>query len=89
MIRHKEENLPKQELKELQLKRLKEVVLKGWAVPFYKTKMKEHGITPDNIQTLDDIKKLPFMTKDDFQYEFQIHNVFLKTPDTDVEYGKK
>jgi hypothetical protein len=48
LIRHKEETLPKQELKKLQLERLKKVVSKGWEVPFYKTKMKKYGITPDD-----------------------------------------
>jgi len=63
LIRHKEEILPKRELKQLQLKRLKEVVLRGWKVPYYKTKMKNNGVTPEDIQTLDDLQKLPFMTK--------------------------
>jgi len=70
LIRHKEENLPKRELKELQFKRLKEIVLRGYEVPYYRMKMKEHGITPDDIRTLDDIRDLPFMTKEDFRKTF-------------------
>ncbi|WP_287585656.1 phenylacetate--CoA ligase [Candidatus Borrarchaeum sp.] len=70
MIRHKEETLPKRELKKLQFKRLKETVSRGYEVPYYRTKMKEHGITPDEIRTLDDIRTLPFMTKEDFRKAF-------------------
>jgi phenylacetate-CoA ligase len=70
LIRHKEEILPKRELRELKFKRLKEIVSRGYEVPYYRTKMKEQGITPDDIRMLDDIRKLPFMTKDDFLKAF-------------------
>jgi len=70
LIRHKEETLPKRELQQLQFKRLKEVVLKGWKVPYYKAKMKTSGVTPEDVQTMDDLQKLPFMTKEDFRKAF-------------------
>jgi phenylacetate-CoA ligase len=37
-------------------------------VPFYKEKFKELKITPDDIKTLDDIRKLPFTTKNDLRH---------------------
>ncbi len=36
-------------------------------VPYYRAKYKAAGITPDDIRTLSDIRKLPFVTKDDLK----------------------
>ena len=62
------EKLSKEKIKELQLKRLKETVnLVYDNVPFYKNKFKELSIKPNDIKTLDDIRKLPFTTKNDLR----------------------
>ena len=36
-------------------------------VPYYRKKMEEKGLTPDDIQSVDDLHKLPFVTKDDLR----------------------
>lgn len=36
-------------------------------VPYYHKKMEEKGVTIDDIKSLDDLKKLPFLTKDDLR----------------------
>ena len=36
-------------------------------VPYYRKKMEEKGVTPDDIQSVDDLHKLPFLTKDDLR----------------------
>ena len=36
-------------------------------VPYYRKKMEEKGITPEDIQSVDDLHKLPFLTKDDLR----------------------
>lgn len=36
-------------------------------VPYYKKLMDEKGVTPDDIKSVDDIKKLPFLTKNDLR----------------------
>ena len=36
-------------------------------VPYYREKMKEKGVTPDDIKDLSDLSKLPFLTKDDLR----------------------
>lgn len=36
-------------------------------VPYYKKLMDEKGVTPDDIKSVDDIKKLPFLTKADLR----------------------
>jgi phenylacetate-CoA ligase len=68
MFNKKLETLPRKKIKELQLKRLSEVVhLVYDNVPFYQKKFKELKITPDDIKTLDDITKLPLTTKNDLR----------------------
>ena len=36
-------------------------------VPFYRNKMQEMDLSPDDIQTIEDIVKLPFTTKQDLR----------------------
>ncbi len=36
-------------------------------VPYYKKLMDEKGVTPDDIKSVDDLHKLPFITKDDLR----------------------
>ena len=68
MFNKKIETMPKNKIKDLQLKRLKETVnLVYDNVPFYKKKFKELKITPADIKTLDDVCKLPFTTKNDLR----------------------
>ncbi|MCK4902741.1 MAG: phenylacetate--CoA ligase, partial [Thermoplasmatales archaeon] len=68
MFNKKNETMPRGKIKELQLKRLKETVnLVYENVPFYKKKFKEQKITPSDIKTLEDVRKLPFTTKSDLR----------------------
>ena len=62
------EEMPKEELQKLQYKLLKTLVYRLYSFsPFYHDRMKESGIHPDDIQTLADIRKLPFMYKRDLR----------------------
>lgn len=62
------ECMPRKDMREWQGERLKEVVKKVYHdVPFYKNKMQEMNITPADINTVDDLKKLPFTDKDDLR----------------------
>ncbi|MEA2054488.1 MAG: phenylacetate--CoA ligase [Candidatus Thermoplasmatota archaeon] len=62
------ETMPQKELRELQLKRLKKTVRHSYSnIPFYKNRMDETGVAPSDIKSLDDIKKIPFTTKDDLR----------------------
>ncbi|RLF64981.1 MAG: phenylacetate--CoA ligase, partial [Thermoplasmata archaeon] len=64
----KHETMPLHDLKELQLKRLKKVVRTVYEKnEFYHKKLKDAGVTPDDIKTLDDLNKIPFLTKDDLR----------------------
>ena len=60
--------MPRKELDELQLKLLKAQARRLYDLsPFYRERMKAKGVTPDDIRTLDDSHKLPFMTKKDLR----------------------
>ena len=62
------ETKPINGLKELQLKRLKKLINYVYKNnKFYNTKLKEAQIKPDDIKTLKDIEKLPFLTKQDLR----------------------
>ena len=64
----KMETIPRNKLKEIQLERLKKTVhLVYENVPHYTKKFKDLKIKPADIKTLDDIRKLPFTTKDDLR----------------------
>ena len=55
------------ELKALQLQRLKRIVSRALTSPYYCRMYQEAGIVADDIQTLDDVQKLPFTTKQDLR----------------------
>ena len=62
------ETLPREVLEALQLKRLKQVVQRVYhTVGFYRRAFDEAGVTPDDIKTLDDLKRFPFTTKQDLR----------------------
>ncbi|MCX5865064.1 MAG: phenylacetate--CoA ligase [Deltaproteobacteria bacterium] len=72
------ETLPREALEALQLKRLKAQVARVHAtVPYYRKKMENAGVTPGDIQTLADIRLLPFTTKEDLRknYPFGLFTV--------------
>ena len=64
------ETMPREQLRELQLQRLKKTVKIASNSLFYKELFQQHGITPDNIRTLDDIRKIPFTTKADMRANY-------------------
>ncbi|KUG03551.1 phenylacetate-coenzyme a ligase [hydrocarbon metagenome] len=62
------ECMPREHLKNLQLRRLQETVYRAYAfVPTYKEKMDQLGVKPEDIQRIEDINKLPFTTKQDLR----------------------
>ncbi len=72
------ECLARPQLKELKLRRLKETVFRVYSfVPSFKEKMDRAGISPSDIQTLDDLSRLPFTTKQDLRdnYPFGLFTV--------------
>ncbi len=62
------EQMGRDEMRALQLERLKKIVKYAYErVPFYKKKFDEIGLKPEDIQTLEDISKIPYTTKTDLR----------------------
>ena len=62
------ECMSRDEMSALQGKRLHKIVEYVYHnVPFYRNKLQEMDIVPDDIQTIEDIHKLPFTTKKDLR----------------------
>lgn len=77
----KEEVMPREEIEELQLKRLKSTVRNAYDnVPFYRQKLKESGVHPDDIKKREDVTKLPFTTKEDLRDNYPF-GLFAVSPE--------
>ncbi len=74
------ETINRKDLEILQLKRLRHTVEHAGKSPFYQKMFAEKNLSADTIQTLDDLKKFPFTTKDDLRnnYPFGMAAIPLK-----------
>ena len=71
--------------RKLQLARLKNLTETLYSkVEFYRKKMDEKGVKPQDIHSLKDIEKLPFTTKDDLRLNYP-HGLLACPPDRIVE----
>lgn len=62
------ELLPYHQLKELQLRRLQEQLSYLWEKsPFYREKWAQSGFKPEDLTTLDDVRNIPFVTKEEIR----------------------
>lgn len=62
------ETMPREALEAIQLRRLQATVSRVYAtVPFYRKKFEESGIKPGDIRSVNDLKHLPFTTKQDLR----------------------
>ena len=62
------ETMPYEELRQLQNEKLLKQVRHVWDnVPYYRAKMEAKGVTPEDIQSIDDLHKLPFLSKADLR----------------------
>ncbi|MCE5297459.1 MAG: phenylacetate--CoA ligase [Methanoregulaceae archaeon] len=80
------EEMPREELQRLQYRLLKTLVYRLYSFsPFYHDRMKESGVHPDDIRTLSDIRKLPFMYKRDLRDNYP-DKIFVAGQDDLVRY---
>ena len=62
------ETMPYEELRQLQNEKLLQQVRHVWDnVPYYRAKMEAKGVTPEDIRSIDDLYKLPFLSKADLR----------------------
>ncbi|HEV8572219.1 MAG TPA: AMP-binding protein [Actinomycetota bacterium] len=79
------ETLPREELEALQLRKLRNLV--EWTdgqVPFHSKRLRDAGVTADSITGLDDLRRIPFMTRDEWmqgQVEHPPYGPILAAPE--------
>lgn len=64
------ETMSREELEKFQVKKLKETIALASNSPYYKEIFEKMNITPDTIECIEDVKKLPFTTKDDLRSHY-------------------
>ena len=61
----------REEIVKIQNEKLVKQVRHVWDnVPYYRKKMEEKGVTPDDVKSIDDLYKLPFLSKDDLRESY-------------------
>lgn len=76
----KMETMTRAQIEALQLERLQATVQHCMNSPFYRNRFEEAGLKPEDIKTLDDIRRIPFTTKQDLRdtYPFGMASVPLR-----------
>ena len=65
------ETASREQIRKIQDEKLVEQVKHVWEnVPYYKKKMEDAGVTPDDIKGVDDLHKLPFLSKEDLRKSY-------------------
>jgi len=76
------ETMPAQELKERQLKKLKELVKHCYENSvFYRKRFDGAGLKPESIRSLDDLAKIPFTLKNDLKDNYPFGMVAVRSDD--------
>jgi len=62
------ETMPREDLEAIQLRRLRTTIERVYAnVPFYQAQFDKASLSPNDIESLEDLKRLPFTTKQDLR----------------------
>lgn len=64
------ETISRENLEKFQLEKLQQTIRQTANSPFYKQRFKESGITPSDIRSLEDLKNIPFTTKEDLRNSY-------------------
>jgi phenylacetate-CoA ligase len=64
------EKMPKKDLQKLQLQRLKKTIKQAAQSPYYAGVFHANKISPEKIKSLDDLKRIPFTTKEQLREQF-------------------
>mgnify|MGYP002713183956 CR=1 FL=1 len=78
------ETMSREELTELQLHKFRQQL--AWAiekVPFHRDRLAAANVSPETIRTMDDLRRIPFMTRDDWmndQEKFPPYGPYLAVP---------
>ena len=72
------ETLPRDQLEQLQLERLRDCIARVAEVPFYKNAFAQNDISPASMKTLEDVRRIPFTNKEDLRQHYPLG--FLAVP---------
>jgi phenylacetate-CoA ligase len=77
-----------EDLKSLQLEKLKKLITHAYqTVPYYKEKFNSIGFEPDDLKTLNDIKQLPFLSKEQLKSNYSSLISKSYNPSQLIEYA--
>jgi phenylacetate-CoA ligase len=76
------ETLPRDQLHRLQISRLKKTIEQARNIPFYKTVFEKNNVSANMINQPDDIRLLPFTTKEDLRQNYPLN--FCAIPRKDI-----
>jgi phenylacetate-CoA ligase len=80
----KHETMPREQIQQLQLIKLKRMCDYAYAtVPFHKRCWDEAGFHPEQLKTLDDLRRIPFMTREEWMESLQEKPLFGEMLSTD------
>ena len=78
------ETMPREDLEAIILRRLKATIDRVYAnVAFYRKKFKESNLSPNDIRSLEDLKRIPFTVKEDLRDNYPF-GMFAVPMDNDV-----
>ena len=74
------ETMTREQIEALQVERLKDTVKRCMNNPFYKARLEKAGVTPESITSVEDIRRIPFTTKQDLRdtYPFGLASAPLR-----------
>ncbi|MBR4651353.1 MAG: phenylacetate--CoA ligase [Prevotella sp.] len=74
------ETMSREQIEKLQVERLRETVTRCMNNPFYKARLEKAGVTPESITSVEDIRRIPFTTKQDLRdtYPFGLASAPLR-----------
>ena len=58
------------QIEQTQLSRLRSTVAQTRKCDFYRQRLDEAGVGPDSIRSLDDLRRIPFTTKQDLRSQY-------------------
>jgi phenylacetate-CoA ligase len=73
----KHETMPREQIEALQLAKLQRLAARAYAdVPFHKRSFDKAGFHPEQLKSLDDLRRIPFMTREDWMQSLQDKPLF-------------
>ena len=80
----KNETLPRDEIRRLQTYKLRQMAEWSYAKsPFHRRRFDEAGFRPEQIQTIDDLRRIPFMTREEWMQSLIEYPMFGDLPATE------